>query len=100
MTSQAPVEPGGTVRVLCDTTDDRRVTADITAESVDQLKCGCWRIRGTRPGPDMGEYTCRTVEVLFQRCGAFHDDGSQVDGTKVPEPVVVKRTATEGNGKA
>jgi hypothetical protein len=94
MTSnQAPVEPGGIVRVLCDTTDDQRVTADITAETVDLLKCGCWRIRTTRPGPDMGEYTCRSMEVIFRTCRGPHDDGSQVDGTAVPAPIVIQRTA-------
>ena len=92
--NQAPVEPGGIVRVLCDTTDNRRVIADITAETVDKLNCGCWRVKTTRPGPDMSEYTSRTMEVLFQVCGRFHDDGSQVDGTKVPPPVVVQRTAS------
>ena len=90
----APVEPGGIVRVLCDTTDDRRVTAEVTAGTVDLLKCGCWRMRTTRPGPDIeGPYSYRDMEVIFQVCGRFHDDGSQVDGTKVPEPTVIKRTA-------
>ena len=95
MTSnQAPVEPGGIVRVLCDTTDNRRVIADITAETVDRLGCGCWRVRTTRPGPDVpGPCSYRGMEVLFQVCGRLHDDGSQVDGTKVPAPVVVQRTA-------
>lgn len=88
----APVEPGGIVRVLCDTTDGQRVTADITAESVGQLKCGCWRIRATRPGPDVGEYTCRGIEIVFQRCTHKHEDGSEIDGTKVPEPIVVRRS--------
>jgi hypothetical protein len=90
---QAPVQPGGIVRVLCDTTDDRRVTADITAETVDRLKCGCWRVRTPRPGPDMGPYGCRSMEVLFRVCSRPHDDGSEVDGTKVPEPIVIRRTA-------
>lgn len=91
---QAPVERGGIVRVLCDTTDDRRVTADVTAESVDLLGCGCWRMRTTRPGPDIdGPIKYRGMEVIFQVCGRLHDDGSQVDGTNVPEPVVVRRSA-------
>lgn len=94
MTSnQAPVEPGGIVRVLCDTTDDRRIIADVTAQAVDLLKCGCWRVGTTRPGPDVGEYTCWSMDVLFRTCGRLHDDGSQVDGTKVPAPIVVRRTA-------
>ena len=92
--SQAPVEPGGIVRILCDTTDDQRVTADVTAESVDLLKCGCWRVRTARPGPDMGPYGCKDMEVLFQACGRPHDDGSQVDGTEDPDPIVVQRTAS------
>ena len=89
----APVEPGGVVRVLLDTTDDRRVIADVTAEAVDLLKCGCWRVRAARPGPDVGPYTCWDLEVLFRVCGYPHDDGSAEDGTVMPAPVVVKRTA-------
>ena len=82
------------MRVLCDTTDDKRVTADVTAETVDRLHCGCWRIRTTRPGPDMpGPYNCRSMEVLIRVCTFPHDDGSQVDGTEVPEPIVIRRTA-------
>lgn len=87
---QPPVRPGGIVRVLCDTTDGRRVTTDITAETVDRLTCGCWRVGTTRPGPDVGEYTCRRMDVLFRVCNRFHDDGSQVDRTKVPAPVVIR----------
>ena len=90
----SPVERGGIVRVLCDTTDNMRVIADVTAESVHLLKCGCWRMRTTRPGPDIeGPYSYRGMEVIFQVCGGFHDDGSQVDGTKVPAPIVIRRTA-------
>jgi hypothetical protein len=94
----APVEPGGIVRVRCDTTDDRRVDADVTAESVDKLGCGCWRMRCTRPGPPDANapYTCRNMEVIFQQCGRFHDDGSHEDppGTEHPAPVVLSRKAT------
>lgn len=96
MTSQDnPVEPGGIVRVPCDTTDNRRVTADIIAEQVTRLGCGCWEMRGVRPGPDMGPLTCRSIAVVFQRCGRIHDDGSQEDppGTPHPAPIVIKRTA-------
>ena len=51
MNEQAPVKRGGVVRVLCDTTDNRRVTADVVAESVDKLGCGCWRVRcAMKPG--------------------------------------------------
>ena len=93
-TSHAPVQPGGIVRVLCDTTDSRRVTADVTAERVDLLKCGCWRIGTTRPGPDMpGPYNSKGMEVIFQQCGRIHDDGSQSEGIKVPAPVVIRYSA-------
>lgn len=91
----APVQAGGTVRVLCDTTDDRRVLADVVAESVGKLGCGCWRVRTTRPGPDMGWRGCPRMEVIFQVCGRVHDDGSQDDpaATEHPEPAVVRHTA-------
>jgi len=89
----APVEPGGIVRVLCDTTDNQRVIADITAETVDLLGCGCWRVRTTRPGPDIeGSYSYKGMEIVFQVCSRKHDDGSQVDGTKVPGHIVIRRT--------
>ena len=92
--SQPPVEPGGIVRVLCDTTDDKRVTADVTAESVRLLKCGCWAMRTTRPGPDLeGPFSYRGMEVLFRVCSYPHDDGSQVDGTNAPDPIVMQRSA-------
>ena len=82
------------MRVLCDTTDGKRITADVTAETVGRLGCGCWRMRATRPGPDIdGPISYRGMEVIFQVCSRKHDDGSQVDGTMVPEPVVVRRTA-------
>ena len=89
----APVQPGGIVRTLCDTTDNRRVTADITAETVNRLKCGCWEVRGERPGPDMGPLGCRRIAVIFRQCGRAHDDGSAQEGLTVPPPVVIKRTA-------
>ena len=90
----APVEPGGIVRVLCDTTDNQRITADITAETVSLLGCGCWRISTTRPGPDMeGPYTCKSMEVILRVCSRSHDDGSQEDGTTAPAPAVIRRGA-------
>ena len=94
MSELAPVLRGGVVRVLCDTTDNQRVTADVVAETVDKLGCGCWRVRTARPGPDMGPLGCARMEIVFQRCNRIHDDGSQEDppGTVHPAPVVIKRT--------
>ena len=91
---QAPVEPGGIVRVLCDSTDGKRTIADVTAETVSLLGCGCWDIRTTRPGPDIeGPYACKSMSVVLQKCSLFHDDGSQVDGTIAPPPIIIKRAA-------
>lgn len=39
------------VRVCCDDTTGARVVARFVVEGVDRLGCGCWRLRGRRPGP-------------------------------------------------
>lgn len=92
--STAPVQPGGTVRALFDTTDDRRITGDVTAETVKPLRCGCWAVGTTRPGPGVGKYTCRRMELLIRGGGCTypHDDGSadEPGGMTVPAPVVIR----------
>ncbi|MER7331708.1 MULTISPECIES: hypothetical protein [unclassified Micromonospora] len=39
------------VRVWCEDTTGARTVARFVAEQVDRLGCGCWRLRGERPGP-------------------------------------------------
>lgn len=57
--SNAPVLPGGVIRTVLDTTDDQRITADLTVMKVMQYACGCWGAKAERPGPDAGPCTCR-----------------------------------------
>jgi hypothetical protein len=89
--ADAPVLPGGVIRTLLDTTDGRRVTAEITVTKVKRYSCGCWGATAERPGPDRGPYTGRQVEVMFQQCARPHDDGWDGTGPRPAPPEVVKR---------
>jgi hypothetical protein len=80
-----PVRQGGIVRVACSTTDSRHnVTADVVAEIVNQLGCGCWRVRTARPGPP-ADGCAGTMEFEFQVCSRPHG----LPGW--PAPVVISR---------
>lgn len=48
---EAPVLPGGLLRTLCDDVDGNRITAEVTADYVKRLNCGCWQVHVRRPGP-------------------------------------------------
>jgi hypothetical protein len=54
---------GSTVRARVSTTDGRVVLADLVAERVDTLGCGCRRVTALRPGPQPDEYQ-RLVQAL------------------------------------
>ncbi len=54
---------GDTVWAAMHTTDDRLVLAEVTAEVVDKLGCGCHRITATRPGP-VFDGACTGVQLL------------------------------------
>ncbi|MFI2667905.1 hypothetical protein [Micromonospora carbonacea] len=55
---------GDQVTATLDDTAGTTITTQVTATRVDKLGCGCQRIRATRPGPDQGPSTCRTVHLL------------------------------------
>ena len=88
----APVLPGGVLRALMDTTDDRRVTAHVVAEKVKRYRCGCWGASAQRPGPDTGPLSCRRVELFIQgdKCSLLHD-GWDASGPRPEPPAVVRR---------
>ena len=80
-----PVECGDLVRTVCSTTDGRHgVTADVVAEIVDHLGCGCWRVRTTRPGPP-ADGCAGTMTFEFQVCARIHGYPGE------PSPIVVGR---------
>lgn len=63
--------PGDRFTVHCTTTTGADDTHVITAEQVDELGCGCWRIRTRRPGPQT--VPTQRMEV-FTGCGSHTAD--------------------------
>ena len=80
----APVLPGGRLRTLCDDTEGNRITAEVTADYVKRLNCGCWEVHVRRPGPVQPHGA--GMHLFPYWCGG-HGDPNQ----GAPMPAVIRR---------
>lgn len=69
----APVLPGGLLRCKCEDTAGNVITAEVTANHVMRLGCGCWQVDVFRPGPIM-EYA-PGMHLFPQTCGTHRNPG-------------------------
>lgn len=65
-----------TVRALVDTTDGRRIVADIEITRETRLGCGCTRLEGVRPGPQPSPVGGVHIQT---GCGWHEDERWQPD---------------------
>lgn len=80
-----PTHPraGHRYTTLCTDTIGRTGTHTVTAERVDWLGCGCWRISTVRPGPQSGRYIARME--LLTGCGMHGPDDLAAEPAAVVE---------------
>lgn len=74
---------GVLVRVECDDTTGARVFADVLAEHVHRMGCGCWRLEGDRPGPGGSNRLHVLTGCGSHPCGIL--PGPVVDAVSAPQ---------------